>query len=242
MRCTTSVKVRIIVYCSVLAQSRLTMRSTVLWYMTAAILVVTSLGEADSFSCSHSPMDSPYILTVGALERQSEQELVGSNFGDCVDMYAPGEDIPAPWIGESNVEQRSLTGSSASAAIVTGIAANLMATIRSQTLVYPSSGRTVYEEMMKHVEPGYYVMFLRNIILGSRQALRVRGMANHMMLEPHPSSNIECDIHRRPDIAQYSIDQLELMEQKAKRPKAFQKVKNNLAQHTRLKAEEFYAK
>lgn len=128
------------------------------------MLVVTSIGDQDSFSCSFSPMDSPYILTVGAVDMMGER-IQGSNFGDCVDVHAPGESIPAPWIGSSTKEERTLSGSSASAAIITGMIAIVMGTLRSPDLLYYKTGRSIYERMLEIVREEDFNIFVRNIFL-----------------------------------------------------------------------------
>lgn len=199
------------------------------------------MGDTDSFSCLYSPMDSPYALSVGGLERTSELNLPGSNFGDCVDIYAPGEDLPAPFIGESNQEVQLLSGSSASAAFVTGVVAHIMSNVRSPALVYPKTGRTVYEEMLNLLQEGQHVSFVRNILLGSREDIQLKGVANNNIKQVHSMKGIECDLRGFADIMRLCFGQLQLMERKTDRPKAFQKVKSNLAEHARKKAEEFYA-
>lgn len=205
--------------------------------------MVTSLGEHDSFSCSYSPMDSPYIVTVGALQRVSELEIPGANFGDCVDLYAPGEDIPAPWIGDSNSAESFLTGSSASAAIVAGMAVHLMAGIRNPNIKYPATGQTIHEEMLRHVEAGQYVMFMRNILLGSRaDARQAMGVSStNKVVNFHAGPSIYCDIRSQFDIPRFCITQIETLHRINDRPKVFQKVKSNMAYHSRKMAEEFYS-
>jgi hypothetical protein len=187
-------------------------------------------------------MDSPYILTVGALQRVSELEIPGANFGDCVDVFAPGEDISAPLIGPSDSEVGMLTGSSASAAIMTGMAAHLMAQICNPGLIYPGSGLSIYEEMIRNVEERQYIMFVRNILLGSRAELTKSSMSyTNNVRSYHAGSNVYCDIRWRSEIPRYCISQIEILQKKNDRPKVFQKVKSNMADHIRRKAEEFYA-
>ena len=122
------------------------------------------MGDMDSFSCLHSPMDSPYAVAVGALD-STGQFLHGSNFGDCVDLYAPGEEVPAPWIGPSDTETSTLTGTSASAAIVTGLAARLMSRLRAPSLTYDKLKSSAYAAMKSLVRAEDFTVLVRNILL-----------------------------------------------------------------------------
>jgi subtilisin family serine protease len=46
--------------------------------------------------------------------------LASSNWGECVDIYALGEQVLSAWIGDSDVETRKLSGTSTSSPFVTG--------------------------------------------------------------------------------------------------------------------------
>ena len=102
------------------------------------MLVVGANGDEDAFSCWKSPASSDYILSVGGVIKDTDTALPGSNYGDCVDILAPGENIPAPYIGPSNQESKPLTGTSASAAIVTGIATHLIGLIETNSTIKDS--------------------------------------------------------------------------------------------------------
>lgn len=94
----------------------------------AVMLVIGAAGDNDSFSCSYSPAGSGFALTVAATG-DDDMPRPGSNYGDCIDVLAPGDDIMAPYIGESNREEKTLSGSSAATAILTGLAARMMAAV-----------------------------------------------------------------------------------------------------------------
>lgn len=102
-----------------------------LYALSKVVLVVGSIGDHSLFSCNFSPANSPFILAVGGINRENGLELYETNFGDCIDMRAPGEDIMGAWVNTlsnepSNNFYKQVTGSSASAAIVTGIGVVLL--------------------------------------------------------------------------------------------------------------------
>ena len=84
------------------------------------VLVVTSAGNEGKDACSKSPASSPFVLSVGAIN-QTDHVIERSNYGSCVNMYAPGQDIPVPAM--NNYENILLSGTSASAPFVAGVAA-----------------------------------------------------------------------------------------------------------------------
>jgi hypothetical protein len=99
------------------------------------MLVVASNGDENAFSCWKSPSSSEFIVSVGGISSDTDTQLHESNYGDCVDILAPGDNIPAPFIGNSNHEMKPLSGTSAAAAVVTGIATRLMGIIhRNETI------------------------------------------------------------------------------------------------------------
>ena len=76
--------------------------------------------------CRYSPAASPNALTVGGSERIDDLYLTllrdGTNYGRCVDIFAPGQDVRSAGKG-SNDAVETLTGTSQAAPIVSGAAA-----------------------------------------------------------------------------------------------------------------------
>ena len=58
----------------------------------ANFVVVASAGNSGRDACTFAPAAAPGALTVGAID-QFGQESDWSNFGGCVDLYAPGVDV-----------------------------------------------------------------------------------------------------------------------------------------------------
>jgi len=77
-------------------------------------------------SCSISPARVAEALTVGATNA-SDARASWSNFGLCVDMFAPGENITSDWIG-SNTATNTTSGTSMAAPHVAGVAATYLQT------------------------------------------------------------------------------------------------------------------
>ena len=59
------------------------------------------------------------ILTVGATTNTDARSSF-SNWGKCVDIFAPGSSITAPWIGSSNTVLRTISGTSMASPHVCG--------------------------------------------------------------------------------------------------------------------------
>lgn len=76
-------------------------------------------GNDSEDACEYSPGSSRAALTVGASNR-FDQVAFFSNYGDCVDVYAPGFDILSAWIGG---RYRVASGTSMAAPHVSGVMA-----------------------------------------------------------------------------------------------------------------------
>lgn len=86
------------------------------------IPVVTSAGNQSVDACTVSPASSPTSITVGAYEYIARQVFLtdASNYGECVNIYAPGEKVSAV-----NAENKNMlvSGTSPAAAYVSGVIA-----------------------------------------------------------------------------------------------------------------------
>jgi subtilisin family serine protease len=83
--------------------------------------VVTAAGNSFTDACNLSPASANGVITVGASARD-DSFAEYSNYGSCISMHAPGNDIPSAWIGSSTAV-KTITGTSMSAPHVAGLAA-----------------------------------------------------------------------------------------------------------------------
>jgi subtilisin family serine protease len=88
------------------------------------MIVVGAAGNQNRDACLYSPASEPSIISVGASDR-SELRASYSNFGTCVDLFAPGSDLVGAWAG-STTTYRSSSGTSNAAPIVSGIVATML--------------------------------------------------------------------------------------------------------------------
>ncbi|NXO39375.1 PCSK9 convertase, partial [Locustella ochotensis] len=91
--------------------------------------VVAAAGNYKDDACLYSPASEPEVITVGATDSQDQPASIGTlgtNFGRCVDLFAPGDDI----IGASSDCSTCFTArsgtSQAAAHVAGGIAAVLL--------------------------------------------------------------------------------------------------------------------
>nr|XP_010589541.1 proprotein convertase subtilisin/kexin type 9 isoform X1 [Loxodonta africana] len=94
----------------------------------AGVVLVAAAGNFRDDACRYSPASAPEVITVGATNAQDQPVtlgVLGTNFGRCVDLFAPGDDI----IGASSDCSTcfaSQSGTSQAAAHVAGILAVML--------------------------------------------------------------------------------------------------------------------
>jgi subtilisin family serine protease len=84
----------------------------------AGAIVVVAAGNSRMDSCQISPARSPYVITVGSINR-NYQDSEFSNFGDCVNVNAPGGEITSAYHDGSYA---IMSGTSMAAPIVSAAA------------------------------------------------------------------------------------------------------------------------
>uniref|UniRef100_A0A8C8SX76 Proprotein convertase subtilisin/kexin type 9 n=1 Tax=Pelusios castaneus TaxID=367368 RepID=A0A8C8SX76_9SAUR len=100
------------------------------------VVMIAAAGNYREDACLYSPASAPEVITVGATNFQDQPAAMGSlgtNFGRCVDVFAPGDDI----IGASSDCSTCFTsqsGTSQAAAHVAGLTAMILNTDSALTL------------------------------------------------------------------------------------------------------------
>jgi hypothetical protein len=101
--------------------SSLPMLTAVQRAVAANFVVVVSAGNSGLNACTFAPAAAPSALTVGAVNK-SDLESTWSNFGPCVDLYAPGVDVVS--LNYRNASgSATMSGTSMAAPHVAGAAA-----------------------------------------------------------------------------------------------------------------------
>lgn len=78
-------------------------------------------GGREQDACNYSPARVPEAMTIGATER-TDTKTSWSNYGDCVDWFAPGYQITSAWY-TSDTDTNTISGTSMAAPHVAGAAA-----------------------------------------------------------------------------------------------------------------------
>ncbi len=89
--------------------------------ISRGVTFVVAAGNSNADACSGSPNRVGPALTVGATTR-TDQRSSFSNFGRCVDIFAPGSQITSTW-STSNTATNTISGTSMAAPHVAGVVA-----------------------------------------------------------------------------------------------------------------------
>jgi subtilisin family serine protease len=97
--------------------------------VNGGVAVVVAAGNDNSNACNYSPAGFASCITVGATALNSantaDSRSSFSNFGTCVDIFAPGTNIRSAWIG-SNTATNTISGTSMACPHVAGLSATIL--------------------------------------------------------------------------------------------------------------------
>ncbi len=105
-------------------------------HTTHGITVVVAAGNSNADACGFSPAREPLMITVGATDANDARSIwlfgQASNWGTCLDWFAPGSSITSAWIG-SNTATNTIDGTSMASPHVAGAAARYLQTYPTAT-------------------------------------------------------------------------------------------------------------
>ncbi|MDQ0379331.1 subtilisin family serine protease [Amycolatopsis thermophila] len=99
--------------------------------ISSGVTYAIAAGNSNANACNSSPARVPAAITVGAT-RSTDARASYSNYGRCLDIFAPGSSITSDWIGSTSATN-TISGTSMATPHVAGAAALYLATHTSAT-------------------------------------------------------------------------------------------------------------
>ncbi|KAM4872845.1 proprotein convertase subtilisin/kexin type 9-like [Thomomys bottae] len=123
----------------------------------AGAVLVAAAGNFQSNACAYSPASSPEVITVGAVDYENQpftQGSLGTNYGSCVDIFAPGKRIVSA-SKDCNECYAMQSGTSQAAAHVAGITA-LMLTAQPNLTVAELRQRLIHYSIRNAINDTWF--------------------------------------------------------------------------------------
>jgi subtilisin family serine protease len=92
----------------------------------SGVVVVVAAGNSKRDACKFSPASTTSAVTVGATQ-SNDARASYSNYGTCLDIFAPGTNIESTWITASN-STKTISGTSMASPHVAGVVALYLST------------------------------------------------------------------------------------------------------------------
>lgn len=87
----------------------------------SGVVYVVAAGNSNTDACIGSPSRVPAAITVGAIDPTNDTRASFSNFGTCVDLFAPGVNILSDW-NTNDTATNTISGTSQATPHVAGVA------------------------------------------------------------------------------------------------------------------------
>jgi aqualysin 1 len=114
------------------------------------ITYAIAAGNNNKDACRYSPARVPQALTVGATT-SSDARASYSNYGSCLDLFAPGSSITSDWLNDNT---NTISGTSMATPHVTGVAALYLQAHPSSTPAQVGTAITTNATANKVTNPG----------------------------------------------------------------------------------------
>ncbi len=112
------------------------------------VVVAVAAGNSNADACNYSPARVSRALTIGATT-SGDAKASWSNYGSCLDWFAPGQSITSAWIGSGSTEIKTMSGTSMAAPHTAGVAALYL---QGNPSASPQSVRTaLYDATTKRI-------------------------------------------------------------------------------------------
>lgn len=89
---------------------------------SSGVFVAVAAGNENQDACNVSPASAASAYTTAA-STSSDYKASYSNYGSCVDAYAPGSSVKSAWIGSGTTETNTISGTSMASPHVAGVSA-----------------------------------------------------------------------------------------------------------------------
>jgi subtilisin family serine protease len=113
------------------AGSSISLETAITNSIASGVVYTIAAGNSATDACGYTPARTPNAITVGASD-ETDLRALYSNYGACVDLFAPGNRIDSTW-ASSDTAVANLSGSSMAAPMVAGAAAIFLGSNRSAT-------------------------------------------------------------------------------------------------------------
>ena len=120
--------------------------------IAAGVTYAIAAGNSAANACNSSPADVPEAITVGATD-STDSKPSWSNYGSCLDLFAPGVNITSSWNSSSSATN-TISGTSMATPHVTGAAALYLSSLPGATPAQVAAALTSNATLNKVVNPG----------------------------------------------------------------------------------------